>query len=218
VADAVKDPREILRGEILADARRQAERLLRRARQEAEAIAKQAAQEAARNRDQMLEQAREAAARNTALQLARIPVARARMRAAHIERLLRDVREAAAEQIVPRRQRLSRDALLTLIADAVSAMEGETFLLQLSPADRPTLAESFLDDLRRRANKPGLEIHLGEPLADDASGPLLRDVEGRQIWDNRLSARLARLWPELRRQTAALTGLDAPDPQLEAQP
>ncbi len=215
VAEAVKDPQATLRQEILADARRQAGRLLHRARQEAETLAAQAAQEASGHREQALEQARQTAARQTALVLARIPVARARLRAAHIERLLQSVRAAAAARLAPEAHPLSREALLTLIAEPAGAMAGETFELRLSRADRLTLTETFVDEIRRRAGKPGLELRLAEPLPDTDAGPVLSDPEGRQIWDNRLSARLARLWPALRRQAAADTGLGAPETQPE---
>jgi len=216
VAEAVKDPQATLCQEILADARRQAGRLLHRARQEAETLAAQAAQEASGHREQALEQARQTAARQTALVLARIPVARARLRAAHIERLLQSVRAAAAARLAPEAHPLSREALLTLIAEPAGAMAGETFELRLSRADRLTLTETFVDEIRRRAGKPGLELRLAEPLPDTDAGPVLSDPEGRQIWDNRLSARLARLWPALRRQAAADTGLGAPETQPEA--
>ena len=216
VAEAVKDPQATLRQEILADARRQAERLLRRARQEAETLAAQAAQEASGHREQALEQARQTAARQTALVLARIPVARARLRAAHIERLLQSVCEAAAARIAPKAHPLPREARLALIAEPAGAMAGETFDLRLSRADRLTLTETFVDEIRRRAGKPGLELRLAEPLPDTDAGPVLSDPEGRQIWDNRLARRLARLWPALRRQAAADTGLDAPDTEPEA--
>jgi len=219
VAETVKDPRATLRQEILADARRQAERLLRRARQDAEALAAQAEQEAAGHRGQALEQARQTAARQTALILARIPVARARLRAAHIERLLASVRADAAAQLTPPSHTLSREALLALIAGPAGAMAGETFEVRLSRADRLTLGESYLDDLRRRTGKPSLVLRLAEePLPDTETGPVLSDSEGRQLWDNRLPARLTRLWPGLRRQVAAATGLDAVDKEPETHP
>ena len=219
MADPVKDPQATLRQEILADARRQAERLLRRARQDAEALAAQAEQEAAGHRGQALEQARQTAARQTALILARIPVARARLRAAHIERLLASVRAAAAAQLTPPAHALSREALLGLIAGPAGAMAGETFEVRLSRADRLALGETFLDDLRRRTGKPSLVLRLAEePFPDTETGPVLSDPEGRQLWDNRLPARLTRLWPGLRRQVAAATGLDAVDKEPETHP
>ena len=219
MAEIAKDPQATLRQEIIADARRQAERLLRRARQEAETFAAQAEQEATGHRDQALKQARQTAARQTALILARIPVARARLRAAHIERLLASVRAAAAARLAPTEHPLSREALLALIAEPVGAMAGETFAVRLSQADRLTLTDTFADEIRRRTGKPGLELRLAEePLPDTETGPVLSDPAGRQIWDNRLPARLARLWPGLRRQVAAATGLDAVDKEPETHP
>lgn len=203
-------PQEKLREEILADARRQADRLLRRAGQEAAAITKQATREADQHRTQAIDLARKTADRKTALLLASIPIERGRMRAARIERLLDSVREGAAAQIKPPNP-LPRETLLSLIAEAAAAMDGGDFLLRLSPADRQTLTETFIDEIRERAGKPQLIIRLAEPLAVQDSGPVLQDTQGHQFWDNRLASRLTRMWPLLRRRIAALTRLDAPD-------
>jgi vacuolar-type H+-ATPase subunit E/Vma4 len=45
-----------------------------------------------------------------------------------------------------------------------------------------------------------------EPAAI-GGGVIVRDVEGRQRWDNSLAARLERLWPAIRRRVAEETGL-----------
>lgn len=218
MATTEKDPQEMLRQEILMDAGRQAERLTRRARQEAESIIEQAQREAAQHRAQMIAQAREAAARKNTLQLARIAVEKVRMRAARIESLLNALRDDAAVQISPSRTTLSRELLLKLIAEAAAAMEGDDLRIQLSPADRQTLTETFIDEVRQRAAKPQLQIQFSAPLAAQDTGPVLLDAAGRQIWDNRLAARLTRLWPMLRRKVAVLAHLDDLVTPAEKQP
>lgn len=205
----VEDAQDKLHQEILADARRQADRILRRARQEAATMVEQARREAERQRDEWLASARATADRRTALLLARLPVDQGRMRAVHVEKLLTAVRDEAATRLAPRQTPLARDLLLARIAEAIDGMAGDTFELSLSPADSQTLAEIDLDALRRMTGKPTLCIERGAPLSDQDSGPVLRDAAGRQIWDNRMTARLRRLWPALRRQLATATRLNA---------
>lgn len=207
VAVTEQAPQERLREEILADGRRQAERLLRRARQEAQRLGEAAAAEAGRFREETLARARQRADQLVRMRLAKVPVEQKRLRAAHVEAQLDAIRREAEQLLEPSRLRLARAELLPLIARAAAGMAGERLVLRLSPADRETLGDAFIDDLRRLTGKPGLHIGWGEPLPDGASGPLLQDEEGRQEWDNRLTSRLSRAWPALRRTLAAATGL-----------
>jgi vacuolar-type H+-ATPase subunit E/Vma4 len=207
VAVTEQAPQERLCEEILADGRRQAERLLRRARQEAQRLAEATAAEAARFREETLARARQRADQQARMHLAKVPVEQKRLRAAHVERLLDAIRQEALQELAPARTRLARADLLPLIARAAAGLAGDRLVLRLSPADRETLAGSFIDDLRSQAGKPELHVEWGEPLPDGASGPLLQDEAGLQEWDNRLTSRLSRLWPALRRTLAAATGL-----------
>ena len=216
MAEIESVPQDRLREEILADAKRQADRIVRRARQEAETIAEQAASEAKRFRDQTVEQARLTAARRADLQAAKLPVEQGRLRATHIEALLDAVRRDAAKALDPEHAPLSREALLGLIAAAAGGMAGDTLVLRLTPADRRSLTDNFLEPLRSHTGKHHLQLELGEPLAARDAGPILSDIEGRQLWDNRLSARLVRLWPLLRRALAADLQLNAMAPKREA--
>ena len=51
------------------------------------------------------------------------------------------------------------------------------------------------------------EIAIVADAAMTDGGAIVQDAVGGQVWDNRLLARLARLWPELRRQIAVRAGL-----------
>ena len=77
-----KNPEEVLRQEILADARRQAERLLRKAKKEVEDLAAAAEKSVADERAKTVGGAEAAARRRTDLVLAKVPVEEARIRAA----------------------------------------------------------------------------------------------------------------------------------------
>lgn len=207
-----QNAQDVLRQEIIDDARRQAERVLRRARREAEELLGKAGGEAAAERERLLAQARAEAARRTGLVLARVPVESGRLRATRIEAVLQSLHDEARRRLEACAGVGERAALLALLAAAAGGMEGDDFVARLSPADRRTLGAEWLAELRRLTGKPALQVELGEELGAGQAGPLLRDREGRRCWDNRLPSRLARMWPALRIAVALHTGLLSSDP------
>jgi vacuolar-type H+-ATPase subunit E/Vma4 len=213
VATPEQDPQDVLREEILGDARKQAERALRRAQQDAGALVAKAEAASALERERLLSQARTTAERHTALVLASVPVEAGRMRAARIETLLQSVHDEARKTLERRAVVLSREDLLGLAANAARSMAGERFVLQISSAEHATLGDGWLGKVRRLAGKPDLEIQLGDDLSEGEVGLVLRDDTGRQVVDHRLTARLGRMWPALRIAIAARLGFleqDAP--------
>ena len=202
---------ELLRQEIMADAQRQAARALRNAEREAAALERSAAEEADEFAARTLEAAREEASRRERLQQAKIPIAKRRLHARHIEDELEVLKAAALELLAPEHRPVTREALLELIAGPLRRMRGDQFVMQLSPADNALLGSDYLPRLRELSGKAGLTLEAGEPLAAADVGPLLRDQTGGQMWDNRLAARLRRLWPSLRREIAKELLGEAPD-------
>ncbi|MFO8014060.1 MAG: V-type ATP synthase subunit E [Phycisphaerae bacterium] len=207
MTDEGADPQQVLTDEILADARRQADRLRRRAERDAKATIDKAEREAETDRSERLDKARAEADRRRRLTLASVPVEEGRMRAARIEEVLEDIRTAARERLLAREGYEYRAALVRLAAEALAAMEGRTFVLELSGADRDALGPDVAAAVRDRDGREGLDVALAAEPADIAGGVIVRDAEGRQRWDNSLAARLARLWWALRRRVAADTGL-----------
>jgi len=67
-------------------------------------------------------------------------------------------------------------------------MGGANLVVRLSPADRSAVSERL-----------GRFTLVDAPSLNDG-GAIVLDADGRRVWDNRLLARLDRLWPELRRQ------------------
>ncbi len=218
MAASEESPQEVLRQEILADAGREAGKTLLRARQEAEALVAKAEADAALERNRVLDKARAAAERRAALLLAKVPVETGRMRSEHIEALLRGVHDEALIRLTSRDKPDARGLLLALAAEAARGMEGNAFVMRLSPEDRRALGGEWLPEIRRLAAKPALEISLGEDLGNGDTGPVLLDAGGRQVWDNRVVSRLARMWPALRTAIAARTGLLEPAAQKENGP
>jgi len=207
VAAEASDPEQVLTDEILADARRQAERLRRRAEQDAKQTLDRARQEAEADRQRRLAEARAEADRRRRLTLATVPVEEGRMRAARIEEALDGIREAARERLDGRDGIDYREALVRLAAEAVARMEGEMFVLALSDGDREAFGADLPETVRRRVGREGIQVSLSAEAAEIEGGVIVRDAEGRQRWDNSLASRLERLWPALRRRIAEETGL-----------
>jgi vacuolar-type H+-ATPase subunit E/Vma4 len=97
-------------------------------------------------------------------------------------------------------------------------MDGTRFVLEISDSDNQALGEGWVYEVRRQAGRDGLDIATAPAQMKNQVGVLIRDAEGRQVWDNTLPARLERLWPALRRQLAVATGLvSGAEPQKESQ-
>jgi hypothetical protein len=88
-------------------------------------------------------------------------------------------------------------------------MSGDTFFLRLARAELDGAGERLAAEIEQCAGRPLLKLELGEDPEAKQGEWILQDEEGRQIWELGLEARLQRLWPELRRQIAAQSGLIA---------
>ncbi|MEA3366682.1 MAG: V-type ATP synthase subunit E [Planctomycetota bacterium] len=207
MAKEAADPQQVLTDEILADARRQADRLRRRAERDATDTADQADREAEADREQRLSEARADADRRRRLTLATVPVAEGRLRAGRIEEVLDGVREAARERLVARDGYDYREMLVRLAAGPVREMVGQAFVLELAEADRDAVGPDVAAGVRRLVGREGLQASLAAEAAAIEGGVIVRDADGRQRWDNSLAARLERLWPDLRRRIAEEMGL-----------
>ena len=93
---------EILSAEILAEAGRECDEIIRRAQQEAESLLAAATAEADNIRREKLDAAKAEAVRRSELILATIPVETGRLRSARIESLLENIREEARRQLLAR--------------------------------------------------------------------------------------------------------------------
>ena len=213
---AVARPQDVLREEILADARRQAERTVRRAERDAGDALAQARKEAGADRASRLDAARREAERRRNLILAAVPVEEARMRARRTEEVLDAIRDEASRRLTERGPSGAggeeyRRTLVRLAAEAVSNMAGERFVLELGAEDLKVVGNGLADDVRRAVERQGLQIAVAPEPADIEAGIIVRDDDGRQVVDNRLAARLGRLWPALRLAIGARLVPDEPE-------
>jgi len=205
------NPQDVLREEILADARRQAERAVRRAEREAEDALQKARKEAEADRASRLDAARREAERRRNLILAAVPVEEARMRARRTEEVLDAIRDEARRRLAERGGEEYRRTLVRLAAEAVSNMAGERFVLELGAADLKAVGNGLADDVRKAVGREGLQIAVAPQPADIEAGIIVRDDDGRQVVDNSLAARLERLWPALRLAIGARLVPDEPE-------
>jgi vacuolar-type H+-ATPase subunit E/Vma4 len=193
---------EVLRAEILADARRECEGIIRGAQQESEALLAKATAQAGQIQRERLVSASAEAGRRRELTLATVPVEAGRMRAARIEEMLQSVHDEVRRRLQAREGFDWQEVVLTLAAEAVKQMPGNAFVVTLAATDCATFGEGLADHILRRAGRPALSITISQAPGAKDGVLLVQDAEGRLMWDNNLSARLQRLWPELRRQVA----------------
>ena len=194
---------DLLRQEILEQARRQKEDILRQARQEAGAVVAKAEKEAEQFRRERLGAARAEAKRRAEAILATLPVEAGRLRSAGIEQLLQAIHDGAREQLQRRAGSDYRVTVVRLSAEALGQMVGESFRLRLSAAHQPALANGLVDEIRRCSSRSTLALQLVADANLKDGDVLIEDECGRQVWNLSLEARLERCWPELRRQIAA---------------
>jgi vacuolar-type H+-ATPase subunit E/Vma4 len=228
MANVNQNSPDVLSEEILAEAKRECDEILRLARQESESLLAAATAEADKIRRDKLEAARTEAARRTELMLATIPVEAGRLRSARIETILENIHEEARHELLAR-DFDGHETVVTLAAEAVRRMPGTDFVLKISAADHAAFGDKLAGEIAHRsgtgilpvqsereaeANWTGwkpVPLHiLASPDVTVTDGVVIQSADGLRIWDNRLLSRLERLWPELRRQIATQTSLLAP--------
>ena len=202
-----RDPGAVLRREILEDARRQAERAAARSKRDVQAILATATEAAQRETETLERQTHEYAERRMALRLAKLPIETARLRDARNGALLEELRLATLKSLRARSAAQRRTSTLRAAAAAIAGMEGTQFVVQLSPRGRASWDGAWLAELQGLTARPQLQVSLGADLAEGVEGVVVHDAAGRQLWDNRIESRLARLWPTLRHGLAVRLGL-----------
>lgn len=201
------DPQNVLRMEIIADAKRHADRALGHAQRQSEELRNKGRAQVEQETRDRLEAARRQADSRRELILAGVAIEAARRRSARIESTLGGVLDEARQRLLAHQGFDYRDALARLAAEAVSRMAGTNFALQLSEADRAALGDGLAEGVRRRVGREGLQVTVAAEAAKIDGGVIVRDAEGRQVWDNSLRARLDRFWPILRREIGVRTSL-----------
>lgn len=196
---------DVLCAEILAEARRKCGEISRRAKTEADKVLTEANSESEIIRRENREKAQTEAVRRQETILATVAVEAGQLRAAHIEALLESIRLEIQRRLLAQDFNV-HETLVTLAAEAIRQMPGNNFVLKISSADHDAFGESLAEEIARRAGRSPLNLAISAD-ATVADGVIVQSTDGRLVWDNRLSARLERLWPELRRQISIQVAL-----------
>lgn len=210
------DRQQVLRDEIIADAQRHAERTRGRAQHEAQELRARSRREVQKATQDRLDAARREAQRRRDLILAGVAVETGRRRRARVESILQAVYDEARRRLQAREGLDYREVLAALAAEAVARMDGTQFILELSDGDRAAFGDALVQEVIRRVGRPGLQVCCAGAGAKIAGGVIVRDADGRQLWDNSLLARLDRFWPVLRREIGVRTSLAGGGAQKEA--
>ncbi len=201
-----QDSTEKLHEEILAEARKEGEKIIDRAKQDAEIFLTSAAAVAERTRQEGLERARADAAQRSNLILSTIPVETGRLRTSRIETLLNSVYEEIRQKLMNCENFEYRKTLISLASDAINRMTGDMFVVKIPGENNSVSADDLAEEIARHINRP-VKITVVYQTDMTGYGVLVEDGDAHQIWDNRLLKRLERMWPELRRQIAIQTKL-----------
>jgi len=197
---------ERLREEILKDANKKAEELVNNAKNEAEAILINAHVQAEKIKKEIIENAYQEAERKSELILATVPVEIARFKAEHIESLLDTIYQGAYKRLQNLEGIDYTEVLINLAFDAINKMAGDIFNIKISWAGFNLDGDFLAQEITNRIDRP-VTVTISEETNIVSPGIIIEDNEGRQIWDNRLTERLRRLWPALRRKIASDIGL-----------
>jgi vacuolar-type H+-ATPase subunit E/Vma4 len=198
-----------LRDEILADAQRQATRLIRKAQREAQELLDKATAESQQERSDKLTAARATAERKHDLTLATVPVEIGRLRAARVERELLDLQQKVRERLLARQGYAYGETLAMLASEAIARMEGNEFVLGLTAEDLPVFGATLPEAVRSRLTRGEIKVSVASQPAQIAAGVVVQDPAGRQVWNNSLEVRLQRMWPLLRSKIAEHAGLSS---------
>jgi len=205
MATATDNGSDVLCAEILAEARRQSDAMLRSAAEQAAKIQSDAAAEAEAILRQRRDLAQVEAKRKRELILATVAAEAVRMRAARIEAIMESLRQEILRTLRLREFDI-RETIVWLAVEAIQGMAGNEFLLKIAAADQSAFGEGLTDEIAKQLGRPSLRLSVSADMAV-VDGVIVKSADRRQIWDNQLDSRLERLWPQLRSQIAVGTGL-----------
>lgn len=205
----------VLGDEVLADARRRAERIRRRGRRDAERIRRQAEKEAQRVAEEILSEAHRRAEHSARMILATLDVEVHKATLNLKEEIVQACLEAAWRKLL-RKDDYDYPAVVTRLAvSALARMPGREFILQVSNEDRDRLPEDLprrIEEAVQREHHREVKVRLAAEPGRFAGGCVVLSADGRLRYDNSFEARRRRLQQQLRRTAAqALFGDEESD-------
>lgn len=198
-------PHEVLRQEILAEAEQQRTEILRQAEDQIRAIDTHARESSDRMREEVLGKARVEADRERDRLLASVAIEVRRLEQAHIESLLESICQEIRSRIQEGPGEQLRLSIASLCAQGIRGMKADRYVVRLSPSVHLLVQAEFSQDLRMALGNDLPTLTLTCDL--EGNGVIVEASDGSLLWDNRLHARLDRLWPQLKQQIAREAGL-----------
>lgn len=190
--------------QIIADARKRAERAMHKAEQEAKQAIDKAQREAEELSRGVIGAAANRAEKEKAILLATIDIEAKRFEMKVKEDLIKEAFDAAERKIMDLSSPGYAAVPAKLIASAVRAVGGDVFHVALSKADRDSLK---LPDLQKKVSElvgRNVTLKLDDSAAPITGGAIVRSEDGHRMVDNSLEGRLARMRDDLRRQAAQI--------------
>jgi len=209
-AEGHRDVEKVLSEEILAEARRKAERAVTRAQLEGEKLVESAVKDAEALRHAVLEETRRRIERERQVFDSSLRLEE-RMRRLKTQGALIDEVFASAHLKLAAGKSKMETVVVNLAVEAVLAMKGSAFVVHLPPLGAADL-ESMKNTLPGavaaavRSASAGREVHLtvaNTPAPID-HGVIVESEDGRERVDNSFATRLARMKGELRFDVAKL--------------
>ncbi len=208
----MSDEEKALEEEILADARRRAERIERRAERDAEGIREDAEERAEQERERLRQEARRQAEEREQRIRARTQQDVAALHREARHEILEQLRDRAKEELAALTEDESyRDVLTRLALKAIECMEGDSFELALRDRDREEIGQELTERIADTAEEEldrNVQISLSGKDLTATGGLVLRDLDGRQVADQTFEGRMDRLWKQIREELAEML----PDP------
>jgi len=204
----VSDQEHNLQEEILADARRRAERLNQRAQRDSEAFVQEARTFAEQERERLMQAMRQRAEREQSMQEARLDQEVQRLRRQAFQDVLERVRaEAERELAALAAGQDGRQMLVRLAVSAIGAMRGEAFTLALRGEDRQRWGATLAQEVRTAVQSQlgrQVSVKIGDGDVTASGGLIVRGEGTRELVDQTFGARMGRLWGEIRGHVAGM--------------
>ena len=191
--------------EILADAKAQAERNIKKAEREAEGILARAGEEAKQHSGKIIESAKERASAKASIVKASIEVEVRRLALAAREDAIQSILGESLQQMDAKSDYDYPGSLIGLGAEAVAKMSGDSFVVTLDGRDANSLGERVLKGIEERVKSGdgrSVKLKLAENPSPIGAGIMVETADGRERVDNSFEKRLERYRAQLRREIA----------------
>jgi len=197
----------VLVDEILADARKQVQRAVKRAEREARKLLDEAQTAADAETASAIAEADERTEQVRRTATARIEQELVALHRRDRWQALDAVRDEAERALAALTESPDYPAILTHLATlALAGMTGDAFEILLRPEDAAHFGATLPNQIAAAAARP-VTVTLADETLSGTGGVIIRSTDGRQSADQTFEARLRRLWPDLRHE--AFEALDA---------